>query len=94
MIKKCKDCLIERLDLIEKSNLVETNGRVFFFVFRKQQIISSVEFAQTNSTSWYICNLDNFRFPHRWVHGALVRFPNPLAPGHPDTCQLGNLTSA
>ena len=48
--KKCKDCQIKRLDSVDKSNLVETNCRVFFF-FRKQQIISSVEFAQTNNTS-------------------------------------------
>ena len=25
-----------------------------------------------------------------WCHWGLVWFHNPLAPGHPDTCQLGN----
>ena len=44
--KKCKDCQIKRLDFVEKSNLVETDGRVFL------QIISSVDFALTNNTSW------------------------------------------
>ena len=63
--KKCKDCQIKRLDFVEKSNLVETNCRVFFF-FRKQQIISSVEFAHT----WD----ENMHQEKKIVHGKFFDF--------------------
>ena len=69
--KKCKDCQIKRLDFVDKSNLVETDGRVFFtnnficgFCTYKQHIMVDLQFGQLSVSSPVLVP--------SWCHDAMV----------------------